>query len=354
MDPDKEQESVRMAEAAPSTAAVQSTPLGSLLRGRLTQALSELAECRRLLAEHQIPHESSFSSKVEDHADVLAAAVDDSEGSTDAANATPTREELLAENASLPQRLRTSLAPADLRDAVATPSLDEAVAAEQQEAASPSPTTGATATAAAVGDQARELEEVRGLLRQREAELTALRRQALALKEQQQQRGGAQATEASSVRSEEALPCPGEAAASSAHTRVRSEESLPCPGGGEHEREKERLEVELSMAKALLMLNNVNMSIDLDEDRGASSSAAEVVSLKGSRQLINLLLTLKQKVSLLHQQYLLLRGDLLYMNHEMSVCRHWILQSFRMAMQQQSQEHSSLQSRFERLSKVLN
>lgn len=338
---------MRMAEAAPSTAAVQSTPLGSLLRGRLTQALSELAECRRLLAEHQIPHESSFSSKVEDHADVLAAAVDDSEGSTDAANATPTREELLAENASLRQRLRTSLAPADLPDAVA-------VAAEQQEAASPAPTTGATATAAAVGDQARELEEVRGLLRQREAELTALRRQALALKEQQQQRGGAQATEASSVRSEEALPCPGEAAASSAHTRVRSEESLPCPGGGEHEREKERLEVELSMAKALLMLNNVNMSIDLDEDRGASSSAAEVVSLKGSRQLINLLLTLKQKVSLLHQQYLLLRGDLLYMNHEMSVCRHWILQSFRMAMQQQSQEHSSLQSRFERLSKVLN
>lgn len=118
-------------------------------------------------------------------------------------------------------------------------------------------------------------------------------------------------------------------------------------------REKERLEVELSMAKALLMLNNVNINMDFDQEDAPAASAAEVVNLKGSRHLIKLLLTLKQKVSLLNQQYLLLRGDMLYMNHEMNVCRHWILQSFRMAVQHQSQEHSSLQTRFERLSKVL-
>merc|ERR1711972_286882 len=118
-------------------------------------------------------------------------------------------------------------------------------------------------------------------------------------------------------------------------------------------REKERLEEELSMAKALLMLNNVNINMDFDQEDGPVGTAAEVVNLKGSRHLIQLLLSLKQKVSLLHQQYILLRGDMLYLNHEMNVCRHWILQSFRMAMQHQSQEHSSLQTRFERLSKVL-
>merc|ERR1711920_905091 len=96
----------------------------------------------------------------------------------------------------------------------------------------------------------------------------------------------------------------------------------------------DQLEEELSMAKALLMLNNVN--------------------LKGSRRLIQQLITLKQKVSLLNQQYLLLRGDMLYLSHEMNVCRHWVLQSFCMAMQHQCQENSSLQTRFERLSKVLN
>lgn len=119
-------------------------------------------------------------------------------------------------------------------------------------------------------------------------------------------------------------------------------------------REHERLEEELSMAKALLMLNNVTLNMDFDHDEGGDTSAVQVVNLKGSRRLIQLLITLKQKVSLLNQQYLLLRGDMLYLNHEMNVCRHWVLQSFRAAMLHQSSEHSSLQSRFERLSKVLN
>lgn len=119
-------------------------------------------------------------------------------------------------------------------------------------------------------------------------------------------------------------------------------------------REREMLEEELSMAKALLMLNNVSINMDFDQDEGGQASAAQVVNLKGSRHLIQLLITLKQKVSLLKQQYLLLRGDMLYLNHEMNVCRHWVLQSFRAAMQHMSNEHSSLQTRFERLSKVLN
>merc|ERR1712217_542804 len=101
-------------------------------------------------------------------------------------------------------------------------------------------------------------------------------------------------------------------------------------------------------AKALLMLNNVTLNMDFDKNEAADTTAAQVVNLKGSRHLIQLLITLKQKVSLLNQQYLLLRGDMLYLSHEMSVCRHWVLQSFRLAMQQQLQEHSSLQTRFER------
>jgi len=127
---------------------------------------------------------------------------------------------------------------------------------------------------------------------------------------------------------------------------VDTEERLRC----------ENLEEELSMAKALLMLNNVTLHMDFNQDEAGAgaASAAQVVRLKGSRHLIQLLITLKQKVSLLNQQYLLLRGDMLYLSHEMSVCRHWILQSFRAAMQHQFNEHSSLQTRFERLSKVLN
>jgi len=134
---------------------------------------------------------------------------------------------------------------------------------------------------------------------------------------------------------------------------------LASPGAEDREQreaergtERERLEEELSMAKALLMLNNVQLNMDLNEER--SASAPEVVSLKGNRRLIQMLITLKQKVSLLNQQYLLLRGDMLYMSHEMNVCRQWVLQSFCMAMQRQCQENSTLQSRFERLSKVLN
>jgi len=108
------------------------------------------------------------------------------------------------------------------------------------------------------------------------------------------------------------------------------------------------------MAKALLMLSNVHLNMDFDHEEAGEAPATQPVSLKGNRRLVQALITLKQKVSLLNQQYLLLRGDMLYLSHEMNVCRHWVLQSFRMAMQHQSQEHSTLQTRFERLSKVLN
>eukprot|EP00929_Paragymnodinium_shiwhaense_P037325 TRINITY_DN19905_c0_g1_i1.p1 TRINITY_DN19905_c0_g1~~TRINITY_DN19905_c0_g1_i1.p1 ORF type:complete len:395 (+),score=108.67 TRINITY_DN19905_c0_g1_i1:60-1187(+) len=150
-------------------------------------------------------------------------------------------------------------------------------------------------------------------------------------------------------------------AAEIAGVGVASSSQGPAKAGGlaaEQEssarRESERLEEELSTAKALLMLSNVSLRMDLDLDDEAGRPAPQVVHLKGSRKLIQCLIALKQKVALLNQQYLLLRGDMLYLNHEMNVCRHWILQSFRTAMQHQSQEHSSLQSRFERLSKVLN
>ncbi|CAE7325273.1 XYLT1 [Symbiodinium pilosum] len=96
--------------------------------------------------------------------------------------------------------------------------------------------------------------------------------------------------------------------------------------------DRSQLKEELSMAKALLMLNNVSLCMDLDE--GAEDlSAAEVVRLKGNPRLIQLLITLKQKVALLNQQYLLLRGDMLYLKHEMNVCKNWVQQSVRSALQ---------------------
>mmetsp|Transcript_25652 Transcript_25652/g.59772 ORF Transcript_25652/g.59772 Transcript_25652/m.59772 type:complete len:339 (-) Transcript_25652:163-1179(-) len=119
----------------------------------------------------------------------------------------------------------------------------------------------------------------------------------------------------------------------------------------------ERLEEELSMAKALLLLNNVKLNVDIDKQSpGASGSASggEALTLKANLPLVQQLIVLKQKVSLMKQQYLLLRGDMLYLGHEMHICRHWVMQSFRMAMAHQSQEQNSLQTRFERLSKVLN
>merc|ERR1712113_258574 len=97
-----------------------------------------------------------------------------------------------------------------------------------------------------------------------------------------------------------------------------------------------------------------NLNMDFDQDEAGEVPAAQQVRLKGNRKLIQMLISLKQKVSLLNQQNLLLRGDVLYLSHEMNVTRHWVLQSFRMAMQHQSDEHNSLQTRFERLSKVLN
>eukprot|EP00434_Breviolum_minutum_P034351 symbB.v1.2.030400.t1/scaffold3420.1/size57189/8 len=40
-------------------------------------------------------------------------------------------------------------------------------------------------------------------------------------------------------------------------------------------------------------------------------------------------------VALLNQQYLLLRGDMLYLKHEMDVCKNWVQQSVRTALQSQ-------------------
>ncbi|CAL1169829.1 unnamed protein product [Cladocopium goreaui] len=95
------------------------------------------------------------------------------------------------------------------------------------------------------------------------------------------------------------------------------------------------LKEELSMAKALLMLSNVSLSMDLESSSAEEVSAPEVVRLKGNPRLIQLLITLRQKVALLKQQYLLLRGDMLYLKHEMNVCKNWVQQSVRTALQSQ-------------------
>lgn len=134
--------------------------------------------------------------------------------------------------------------------------------------------------------------------------------------------------------------------------------SFPDCGAGDAVRgfdvelDNNRLEGELSMAKALLMLNNVQLTMDLSTED--NQAPPQPVHLKGNARLIKALVTLRQKVALLNQQYLLLRGDMLYLSHEMTVCKQWVNQSFGMALQSQCQDVSSLQTRFERLSKVLN
>mmetsp|Transcript_26556 Transcript_26556/g.57666 ORF Transcript_26556/g.57666 Transcript_26556/m.57666 type:complete len:284 (-) Transcript_26556:79-930(-) len=141
-------------------------------------------------------------------------------------------------------------------------------------------------------------------------------------------------------------------AACSAGSAASSSEWEARPTTAAATADKVRLEEELSVAKALLMLNGVQLSMDLNDD--ALLEEPTVTQVKGNRKLIQALLTLQQKVSLLNQQYLLLRGDMLYLSNEMNVCRHWVVQSFRAALQSQSQDASNLQTRFERLSKVLN
>mmetsp|Transcript_26769 Transcript_26769/g.63738 ORF Transcript_26769/g.63738 Transcript_26769/m.63738 type:complete len:183 (-) Transcript_26769:53-601(-) len=108
---------------------------------------------------------------------------------------------------------------------------------------------------------------------------------------------------------------------------------VPTSSFAMREAGQSQLKEELSMAKALLMLNNVSLSMDLDE--GAPEASAEVVKLRGNPRLIQLLITLRQKVALLNQQYLLLRGDMLYLKHEMDVCKNWVQQSVRSALQSQ-------------------
>jgi len=293
----------RASVAEGSQAAVSTKPLqvessrrDLELRRRLRVALRELAACRVLLDSHSIEYDkSSFSCNLKDHEDVL---VEENEAADDLG--------LLVRTSSIQQdTLTQSLTDCSSSVGPFSPPLRASTTQLEStnEVVESLPTLAAVSTAGSMVDSG-------------------------------------------------APVAPFQAASTTVGESVGDVgNALEIATG--HLRDKERLEVELSMAKALLMLNNVNVNLDFDQEDASIGSAADVVKLKGSRHLIQLLLTLKQKVSLLNQQYLLLRGDMLYMNHEMNVCRHWILQSFRMAMQHQSQEHSSLQTRFERLSKVL-
>eukprot|EP00397_Hematodinium_sp_SG-2012_P065863 GEMP01096964.1.p1 GENE.GEMP01096964.1~~GEMP01096964.1.p1 ORF type:complete len:143 (+),score=26.83 GEMP01096964.1:135-563(+) len=113
------------------------------------------------------------------------------------------------------------------------------------------------------------------------------------------------------------------------------------------------LEEELNATRALLLLKNVNLS----PSRGNADNDTVDIGLsfgRGHQGLIKALLILQQKVKLLQQQYLLLRGDMVYLNQEMHVGIKWVMSSFKGAMCSQLQEHNSLQVRLERLAKVLN
>lgn len=94
-------------------------------------------------------------------------------------------------------------------------------------------------------------------------------------------------------------------------------------------REHERLKEELSIAKALLMLNNTTLNMDFDHNE---STGNQVINLRGNSRMMHQFIALKQKVCLLSQQCLVLRGDLLYLQHEMNVCHRWVLQSCSAAM----------------------
>mmetsp|Transcript_67731 Transcript_67731/g.201465 ORF Transcript_67731/g.201465 Transcript_67731/m.201465 type:complete len:283 (-) Transcript_67731:94-942(-) len=281
---------------AAAVAPLEGARLVAALRERLLRGLHELAACRRVLDLHDVSFDTSFSSQPEDHADVLEGPLPGTEGGW---NQMMDAEALGA--------------AAVARRAVVGPTAPSTPSSASSSPALPPDAAALDAAARAVLEG-----PVEGMV-------------------------GPEALAASSV---------GQAQAPAG----LAPEVSTLGSEADAARLRENLEEELSMAKALLMLNNVTLHMDFDQgEAGAgAASAAQVVKLKGSRHLIQLLITLKQKVSLLNQQYLLLRGDMLYLSHEMNVCRHWILQSFRGAMQHLSNEHSSLQTRFERLSKVLN
>jgi len=266
------------------------TQLITALRERLTQSLEELAACRGLVDNQDGLREFEFSAKLEDHADVLQVPLPIRNFSHQN-EASQTTPKVFSEVASqAEQEVKEASMQTDCRE---VPVADAAT--ETSEATEPPSATFPASS--------------------------------------------------SVMQSSEHLASSPVAAA--------SQTAAASTAGFAAQEQSEMLEEELSMAKALLMLNNVTLNMDFDQE-GQAASAAEIVTLRGNPRLIQLLITLKQKITLLNRQYLLLRGDMLYLNHEMNVCRHWVLQSFRAAMQHQSSEHSSLQSRFERLSKVLN
>lgn len=268
------------------------TQLITALRERLTQSLEELATCRELLDSEDGSREFEFSAKLEDHADVLQLPLPIHNFSH--------------QNVASQTTMNVSPAMAEVASQAIPDVAEAAIQTDCREVPS--------ALADMVTSEATEPPLV------------------------------ASPSSTSVVQGADYLTPPVAAASQAA--------AGPAAGIAVQE-QHEMLEEELSMAKALLMLNNVTLNMDFDHE-GQAAPDAEIVTLRGNPRLIQLLLSLKQKVTLLNRQYLLLRGDMLYLNHEMNVCRHWVLQSFRAAMQHQSSEHSSLQSRFERLSKVLN
>jgi len=286
------------------------------LRHRLRQALAELGSCREKLSQQcssekqdseaaeatdqVVASAANFSCVLGDHADILGPFVDCN---------------YVAET-SIPQ-----------------PQVQQA---EQSESTAP---------------QSEQPE------RQKDAETQTMKEEEPTLKTILEQQRQQHQREEQELLSQALEPSPGGGASSSSQAAEAASQAV-LAAREQHEkceRDRRKLEEDLSMAKALLMLSNVHLNMDFDHEASeAQVPPAQPVSLKGNRKLVQALITLKQKVSLLNQQYLLLRGDMLYLSHEMNVCRHWVLQSFKMAMQHQSQEHSSLQTRFERLAKVLN
>lgn len=110
------------------------------------------------------------------------------------------------------------------------------------------------------------------------------------------------------------------------------------------------LQEELSIVKAVMLMNDVKVKVDLKRDGEQNKET----TLRGDPEMLKALMTLKQKVELMRRVHLLLRGDVLYLAQEMRASRQWMLQSFQAAMEHQMQEHNSLQTRLDRLSKVLN
>ncbi|CAD7939327.1 unnamed protein product [Amoebophrya sp. A120] len=97
-------------------------------------------------------------------------------------------------------------------------------------------------------------------------------------------------------------------------------------------RENADLREQLSIAKALLALQNVQLPSNVllaarpaPQPRKDTTPAANG---KAAAPKTEALFEMMQKVKLLKQQYLLLRSDVLYLNHEMNVSQEWVLQSF--------------------------